>query len=62
METRKALRTSEIHGWAEKVQKHRERTKVQASFSNKTFSELSLSDKEELLKQVAERLGLIKAE
>ena len=60
--TRKAVQTREISGWQEKVHQHRKRDREQAVFRDRTFSELSAEDKDALLKQVAERLGLIKTE
>lgn len=50
-----ARRTKQLPGWAEKIEAAQE----QRSLSQKTFEELTLEEKTQLLKFVALRLGLI---
>lgn len=60
--TRKALHSHKIEGWKEKVNKHREQARIQGNLREKTFSQLNAEEKDELLKMLGERLGLLKPE
>ncbi len=55
---RKALRTLDNEAHAEKIEKQRS----VAHLREKTFSQLTVEDKDVLLKLLAEQLGFIKAE
>lgn len=55
-----AKTTREIPGWKEQIKTRRSQDKIVESLRSKNFSELTESDKDELLKFLSVQFGLIR--